>query len=109
MKEIRNRARQLILATIVFTASGCGTIFTLNDGGKPKEIPYIYSGVATEKELLSASFNTEYRLPWWALTFIVIDLPLSAAGDTLCLPFTATRAIIESKKQESNKAPGSTR
>lgn len=98
MKTIRNQLLKLSLTVMLLIASGCGTIVTLPDGGKPKSIPYVYSGVMTEWELLSASHNTEWRLPWWAQALIVCDLPFSAIGDTALLPFTATRAIIEMRK-----------
>ena len=103
MKAIRIQFLILCLGIVSLTLPGCGTIVTLPDGGKPKSIPYIYSGVMTEWELLSASHNTEWRLPWWAQTLIVLDLPLSAVGDTAVLPFTATRAFIEIRNKQSNK------
>ncbi len=90
--------RRLLLAAVLsFSISGCGTLFdTLGDkkrrddprgglshsldGGKLR----IYGGVRWDIEILA-----EAKAGWLLLIFF-IDIPISAAVDTLLLPLTVT-------------------
>ncbi len=57
---------------------------------------YIYSGVRADIGMLGT--GGEWKLPWWQKTLLVIDLPISACADTVCLPFTIYRTVSEPRK-----------
>jgi uncharacterized protein YceK len=87
--------RRLLLAFVLaFAVSGCGTLFdTLGDKKKrddPRGISptpdggklRIYGGLRWDLEVLA-----EAKAGWLLLLFVV-DIPVSAAVDTLLLPLT---------------------
>ena len=62
---------------------GCGTIVSYADGQGG-----VYSGVRADARLLGTVGNETHDIPVvpWAIPFSILDMPLSAAADTLCLP-----------------------
>ena len=95
--------RALLAIALVFSLSACGTLFdTLGDakskhsdprknrttnvkGGKVR----IYGGLRWDLEVLN-----EGRAGWM-LFFFALDVPLSAAVDTVLLPFTIPYNIFK--------------
>ena len=79
----------ICLIAIVLATSGCGTIMSLHENQQQpyaSNWTYVYSGVRLD---LSYLFDSTPMLGaiWWKLC-IVLDLPVSAAVDTICLPYT---------------------
>ena len=76
---------RIILLLIALLCAGCSTFLTMNSG-----VPY--SGVRCNIEGIRKAFDpstSEYIMPHWAEgIFSTIDLPLSAVGDTVVLPYT---------------------
>ncbi|MDD2235771.1 MAG: YceK/YidQ family lipoprotein [Kiritimatiellae bacterium] len=92
-----------VLLLICLLLAGCGTIMTLRDDRDPKERTYVYSGVRMDCFVVKEIFDPEtvYFLPKWiALPFVVVDVPLSACADTVCLPYTIPKAISVDKKRK---------
>jgi len=81
---------------MAFVVAGCGTFRTFQDGGKSMQPTFVYSGVRADIGLLSVS--GEIAVSWWQKVLLVIDLPLSACADTICLPYTIYRAMSEPRK-----------
>ncbi len=87
---MHTRLSLALLATLAL--SGCGTFHNLNDGGR------IYGGVQTDLAvagLLTAGALQDDQEAWaraYCLTLgaatLAVDMPLSAAADTLTLPLT---------------------
>jgi uncharacterized protein YceK len=82
-------AKVILAVTLLGSVSGCATTYTLavnphefavkNGCADDAVIPYVYSGVSVDLTCL--------RVPIVGL-FCLIDLPLSAALDTVILPYT---------------------
>lgn len=76
---------RIILLLIALLCTGCSTFLTMNSG-----VPY--SGVRCNIEGIRKAFDpstSKYIMPHWAEGFFsTIDLPLSAVGDTVVLPYT---------------------
>ena len=84
---------RLLAHFLMFSASGCGTLITLDMMGgdyypKTKAAcrsqTYIFGGTCIDLQALSNGF---------LLPFPIIDLPLSFAADILVFPYTAYRQI----------------
>lgn len=89
-----NRAVPAILAlAATVTLSGCGTIGNLagNDDSMGRLSPEarVYGGVAADMGAFKEFLRPRSYLPWLypvLASFALLDLPLSAVGDTLTLP-----------------------
>ena len=57
---------------------------------------FIYKGVSTDFAILSS--GGEWTMPWWMKARCLIDLPVSAIADTVCLPYTIYRTAAEPRK-----------
>lgn len=75
---------RVVLLLITPLCTGCSTFLTINSG-EP------YSGVQCNIEGIRKTFDSStpyYLMPHWAEGMIsAIDLPLSAVGDTVVLPY----------------------
>jgi len=72
------------------------TVQTLRPVGKAMHELFIYKGVATDLAILCSS--GEGTLSLWMKARCLIDLPVSAVADTLCLPYTIYRTAAEPRK-----------
>lgn len=94
---------RVILLLIAPLCAGCSTLLTMNSR-EP------YSGVQCNIEGIRKTFDPstpEYLMPHWAEgMFSAIDLPLSAVGDTVILPYALLNNWVETpqfrKKRISN-------
>jgi uncharacterized protein YceK len=85
------------LATLAISSGGCGTVRNLQQAVGPKDVPEmppdapmkrVYGGVRSDwSELAGWQRDPEAPHPGTYLSAL-IDLPLSAVGDTLTLPYT---------------------
>ena len=76
---------RIIFSVAMLTlCSGCGTILAHVDGS----VTGPYSGVRLDSHLI-ASVGKEHDMPVfpWIIPLSIFDLPLSAASDTLVLPY----------------------
>jgi uncharacterized protein YceK len=86
------------------------TVQTLRSGGKSMHESFIYKGVSTDIAVLMSS--GEWTMPWWIKARCLIDLPVSAIADTVCLPYTVYRTAAEPRKiavlfiREEDGGPG---
>ena len=96
--------RRILLAALcaVATASaGCGTI--LNEKGAWRTPSEPYGGVEFDWYEMRwgcgrlAKEQTEV-VPWVVLTLAIIDLPLSAVGDTVMLPYDSLVMLVRHLK-----------
>ena len=89
---------RVILLLIALLCTGCSTLLTMNSG-----VPY--SGVQCNIEGIRKTFDSstpEYLMPHWAEgIFSTIDLPLSAVGDTVILPY----ALLKKDRPHGVKTP----
>ena len=83
--------------------TGCGAVASLavNRDLAPKDQTYVYSGVRMNCQYIAGrnANNTSFGMK----CFFFVDLPFSAAADTICLPYTITKAI-SAKEEASNNA-----
>jgi uncharacterized protein YceK len=81
-------SRSLIVCAVLVFGSGCGTIGNFNDGyrepGGPP-VPKVFGGVREDFKFLK-----EADTPFWVL----VDLPLSLAGDVFTLPWAIKAARV---------------
>jgi uncharacterized protein YceK len=85
----------LYLVALAVSPCGCGTFcndvwFTPGEGGKR-----VYGGVRVDCQVAREALN-EHRASgdfWGTLLYSALDLPLSAVGDTLSLPYTVPCAL----------------
>lgn len=100
-------SRLMLVIVISFCASGCGTLFNVVNYEIPpqpelsiwKEGPVtaprkIYGGVSLDMEIGKSWIEDGIILPTACLW--LVDVPLSAVGDTLTLPLTIRAAIDRS-------------
>jgi uncharacterized protein YceK len=97
-----------LTAGLICALGGCGTLVNLSNEGDPapemKKLPMgVYGGVRTDAQLgksyLKESFSGRY--PGWASIYgfsvgsylLSVDLPLSAVGDTLTLPWSVVAVL----------------
>src|SRR5579862_3899921 len=71
------------------------TVQTLRPAGKSMHESFVYKGVLTD--FASLALGGEWSSPLWKARCLV-DLPVSAVADTLCLPYTIYRALSEPRK-----------
>ena len=119
MMQKRSMVWASIAILISLALAGCGTIVSQ---GASREIfeakneegeydrddscciltPHVYSGVVTDYTMLTFPFSCPCTgesglagLAFWPLiaTLAIIDMPLSAAADTVILPYTIPRQI----------------
>jgi hypothetical protein len=92
------------------SATGCGTLYNHEIGPCPRCRPdtfRVYGGVRKDVEMVTAGFRAEpgdgprVALFPLAAAFLAVDLPLSAAGDTLTLPITIPAALQRRRQQEA--------
>lgn len=83
---------------IALLCAGCSTLLTMNSG-----VPY--SGVQCNIGGIRKTFDSstpEYLMPHWAEgIFSTIDLPLSAVGDTVILPY----ALMKNDRSHGVETP----
>lgn len=97
-KRLKLEMKALILhvcaAFCLCLAGGCGTLTTLgqNPQHPPQARRYVYSGVRCDATAICRQGAIPTR-PLARLLFVV-DLPLSACADTLCLPYTIPMALL---------------
>jgi uncharacterized protein YceK len=92
----------LVAATLL---SGCGTAantlwFIPEEGGMR-----VYGGVRADWEAAHRSYPPDINLPRY---LAIVDMPLSAVGDTLTLPFTVPAALcrpLQPKQQDHPANP----
>jgi uncharacterized protein YceK len=102
-KSTTSTAMALVVA---ITLSGCGTLQNLNNVEHPSALDHLdraaYGGVQRDIEVTRQVFRgqalpPDYNSVQQALTccfagvYLVVDLPLSAIGDTLTLPVTMSQ------------------
>jgi len=99
----------LMVMALLFLVSACGTFksFSNNDNGKVRinsslvnskcdEISYLYSGVQYDFCLLHASRrNTGGHIKFDSVWFVWPDFLFSAVADTLVLPYTAYKQVVD--------------
>jgi uncharacterized protein YceK len=74
----------------------------------PNNRNYIYSGVRTDCWAVFSG-DSEFIHPVFK-TIAVVDLPFSAVADTVCLPYTIPKTVVEKKRENpSNKPSDATR
>ena len=98
----RKHKTMLILLLIPFLFTGCGTIMTISPSRDPLvPEPRVYAGVRVD---IWSAFSREASgfIPLWVRGLIVVDIPISAVTDTVCLPYTIPKAISEKKKQKES-------
>lgn len=99
LRMSRNHKAILMLLVIPLASTGCGTIMTLSSNRSefPQKRKYVFAGVRTDSW---AAFGSEADdvLPLWVRGMIVLDIPFSAAADTICLPYTIPKALSAEKK-----------
>lgn len=81
---------RLASVVVALAAQGCGTILTVSNWDRQgSKHALVYSGVRFD---YSCAFDEE-RLQHavFLKPFCVLDLPLSLAGDTVVLPYTAIK------------------
>lgn len=83
MSAMKKHLRTSVLALSIGLFSGCATFASINDG-----CPGVYSGVKYNRAYEDSSNVTWQRDPDQEL-LLLLDLPLSAAMDTILLPYTA--------------------
>ena len=99
----------LALAPAAFLLAGClGTAF--NFAAPPQEGPRVYGGVRKDLQLLCAPDSVvapdsnlrQGRPPELTCRLVgALDLPLSAVGDTLTLPYTVSCALAGPVREEA--------
>lgn len=57
---------------------------------------FVYTGVKADIAMLTS--GGEWRVPFWWKALALLDLPISACADTVCLPYTIYRTKTESRK-----------
>ena len=89
----------LLCMVVALSLTGCGTVMTLsqNKNVRPELRRYVYGGVRTDYWVISVSGGVYGGQPVFKC-LTVLDLPLSAAADTVCLPYTIPRAIYTERK-----------
>ena len=107
-----SRAAALLIAVLFLC--GCGTIANLQTGARQGwKHAYIYGGVRRDVESAGGWINHNWT---WGknldilqdagtvvgVVLVGIDLPLSAAGDTLTLPVTVPIAIWSNSRNGAN-------
>ncbi|MCK4793529.1 MAG: YceK/YidQ family lipoprotein [Desulfobacteraceae bacterium] len=111
--------RTILLIIILIMTQGCGTIRTVNPAGGHveisyagyksycKKIPRIYSGVFYDACMLYGEPNYEASesSAEGAFTMLLVDGMLSLSLDTVALPYTVTRQIIDGSISV-NRIPG---
>jgi uncharacterized protein YceK len=101
--------RRLAVAVLVVGLSGCGTAantlwWAPFEGGQR-----VYGGVRAEvgvlRDGLSGKSDTSSAPDRAGLVLIAADLPLSAVGDTLTLPYTIPTAILNQVNHRDKLEP----
>ena len=102
-------SKALMVMGLLFLVSACGTFKSFNntDNGKVRinsslvnskcdEISYLYSGVQYDFCLLHASRrNTGGHIKFDSVWFVWPDFLFSAVADTLVLPYTAYKQVVD--------------
>lgn len=81
--------RALACGLVACALTGCGTVGNLR---QPREAQ-VYGGVGIAIEDFRTAREGETVLPWLVWPLRVLDVPLSAIGDTLTLPVTAVAEV----------------
>lgn len=79
-----------IIAAILLSlaVTGCGTIGSrVAAGSLPKTQAGIYRGVRFDAEVLRTTWHDKDPDRFWLTPLLAVDFPLSAATDTLLLPW----------------------
>jgi len=90
----------ILLAAVSF-CSGCGTILSLRNVDREGELHgLVYGGVRLDYRL---AFDEDYlgHVPLLKPVF-ALDIPLSLAGDTLALPYTAAKRTYAPPDKQSD-------
>lgn len=87
------RIRMASVAAFSVLAGGCGTICSYVDNGSlpANKRAWIYSGVRFDVEMVRDKpevFSSR------TIGLFALDIPLSVCADTVCLPYSAVRAIV---------------
>lgn len=72
-----NLLKRISLFALILAASGCGTFTELSY--PPSQGVRLYGGVKTDFEVAESTYYLTY-----------VDVPFTAVGDTLVLPYSAT-------------------
>jgi uncharacterized protein YceK len=96
MRKKRHILKAVALVAATCAVASCSTCQTLRDKGNSMHPAYIYSGVRADIGALAT--GGEWKLPLWQKALFVIDLPISACADTICLPYTIYRTVSEPRK-----------
>jgi uncharacterized protein YceK len=87
--------RTLALGTLALALTGCGTVMNLylppEQGGS--QLFRVYGGVADTAKAIRLNAEKEGATAKLVTAALVLDVPLSAIGDTLTLPITVAAAI----------------
>lgn len=81
-------------------ASGCGTLISVVADEAPYYDNLIYSGVRLDCWAAFDPDTSHFRPAGKVLA--VVDIPLSTAADTVCLPYTIPKAIVGRRDESSN-------
>ncbi len=101
---MRSRAAVCLVAGLAAALSGCATAANVfwwipEEGGAR-----VYGGVRAHPESLRGTFSSDSsesaEARHKAVLFAVVDLPLSAAGDTLRLPYTIPASLLNQRDKQ---------
>jgi uncharacterized protein YceK len=97
-----NKILTLILVAFL---SGCGTILSHVEGDNYNDLdhetlPRAYSGVVLDYRMF---YHPQYSQPNNMELFFFIDLPISLVADTLILPYTGYKQIVEGSYGENRE------
>lgn len=83
-------------------ASGCGTVLSLSESESPYRDDLVYSGVMLD---CWAAFDSDAdHLRPIGKVLAIVDIPLSATADTVCLPYTIPKTLVGRKQGQSSNS-----
>lgn len=80
----------LVIAVVAAALTGCGTWYGMearSGGDCPPYHPTCVEGLMIGSAL--SGDDTYFTLPWWTAPPLMLDIPVTAAGDTVMLPYDA--------------------
>lgn len=99
--KTRPRRALGLLTAITLLIGGCGTFSNLTDDGSMS----IYGGVARDVDMAVDAYSAANAAAYiGGLFFIVADMPCSAIGDTLTLPYVVP-VVLGWAGDRANHAP----
>src|SRR5262245_52072203 len=101
----RIRFAVALVLVVAVSSSGCWTFLHIDrefmtSSGPP---PEFYGGVRFEYHCITTPGEPPFDMRFVFLPFLLIDLPLSAVGDTVTLPWVAVRQVIAATTENASE------